>query len=112
MELNQSGIDQDKELTSRHRSIDPDDYELQDLEEYVLIETRRIENFKRMIIHWINSFSDVIQEPLNREIEFRDSVMLAPKCVGGVGGRRVPSPVREGRGPAVLWLQRPRRKLH
>ena len=69
-----------------HGMID-DDYELQDSEEYVLTETRRIENFKRTIIDWINSFSDIIQEPLDREIEFRDSVSNVRSKVRGRRGR-------------------------
>ena len=69
-----------------HGMID-DDYELQDSEEYVLTETQRIENFKRTIIDWINSFSDIIQEPLDREIEFRDSVSNVGSKVRGRRGR-------------------------
>ena len=73
-----------------HGMID-DDYELQDSEEYALTETRRINNFKRTIIDWIDSFLDVIQKPLDREIEFRDSVSNVGSEVRGRRGRSASS---------------------
>ena len=57
----------------------------------MLTETRRIDNFKRTIIGWINSFSDVIQEPLDREIEFRDSVSNVGSEVRGRRGKSASS---------------------
>ena len=59
-----------------YHALIEDEYELRDSEEYLLIETQRIDNFKRTIADWIDSLLDKTRAALDREINSNDSISI------------------------------------